>query len=266
MKQITSAANPTYRRWLRLATQPRAVREFNATIAEGAHLAEAVLDARVPIEAALVRAGSRNEALLERLPATVEAIELPAALFDRLGLVERGIGFALVIAVPPEERARPQCDVLYLDGVQEPGNAGALLRVAAAAGVRDVWAASGSAALWSPKVLRAAQGAHFALRLRENVGVEALTSGFEGTLIATALQDAESLWEAALPASPVAWLLGSEGQGLSAAALAAASLRVRIPLEATVESLNVASAAAVCLFERRRRLTSRPADRPRPVR
>jgi TrmH family RNA methyltransferase len=254
MKRITSDSNPAYRRWLRLATQPRAVRELGATLAEGAHLAEAVLAAGVAIEAALVRAGSQHDALLARLPARAEAIELPAAMFDRLGLVERGIGLALVFAVPAEDAGKPRGDLLYLEGVQEPGNAGALLRVAAAAGVGDVWAANGSAALWSPKVLRAAQGAHFALRLRENMSLPQLATEFSGLLVGTALQDAQSLWQAALPATPVAWLLGSEGQGLSPAALAAAGLRVRIPLAPGVESLNVASAAAVCLFERQRRL------------
>jgi TrmH family RNA methyltransferase len=253
MKRITSEANPGYRRWLKLATQPRAVRELGISIAEGEHLAQAVLAARVPIEAALLRAGSRNDHLLARLPAEVPQFELAAALFDRLGLVERGIGFALVFAVPPEPAGAAAGDLLYLDGVQEPGNAGALLRVAAAAGVTNVWAATGSAALWSPKVLRAAQGAHFALRLRESVDLSALQREFGGTLVATVLQDAVSLWSAPLPHTPIAWLIGSEGQGLSEAAAAAASVRVRIPLAAGVESLNVASAAAVCLFERQRR-------------
>ncbi len=254
MKRITSGSNPRYRRWLRVATQPRAVRELGATIAEGAHLAESVLAAGVPIEAALVRAGSRLDDWLARLPAGAEPIELPAALYDQLGLVERGIGLALVFAVPAEDTHVPRGDLLFLDGVQEPGNVGALLRVAAAAGVGDVWAATGSAALWSPKVLRAAQGAHFALQLREGVGLDMLATQFKGPCIATVLGAAVSLWNVALPAGPVAWLFGSEGQGLSASALAAASLRVQIPMAAGVESLNVASAAAVCLFERRRRL------------
>lgn len=256
MKRITSDANPGYRRWLKLATQPRAVRELGSSIAEGEHLAQAVLAARVPIEAAVLRAGSGNDALLACLPADVPLFELSAALFDRLGLVERGIGFALVFAVPRESAGAAAGDLLYLDGVQEPGNVGALLRVAAAAGVTDVWAAIGSAALWSPKVLRAAQGAHFVLRLREGMDVSALKRDFRGTLVATVLQDAGLLWTAPLPESPIAWLVGSEGQGLSEAATAAADVRVRIPLAAGVESLNVASAAAVCLFERQRRRAS----------
>ncbi|MFN9029288.1 MAG: TrmH family RNA methyltransferase [Betaproteobacteria bacterium] len=255
MKRITSDANPSYRRWLKLATQPRAARELGASLAEGEHLALAVLGAGVPIEAALARAGSGNHRLLACLPAQVPLFELSAALFDRLGLVERGIGFAVVFAVPPEAPGPVAGDLVYLDGVQDPGNTGALLRVAAAAGVTDVWAATGGAALWSPKVLRAAQGAHFALRLRESLDVNALQRDFRGTRVATVLEDALPLWTAPLPNTPVAWLIGSEGRGLSMAAGAVADMRVRIPLAAGVESLNVASAAAVCLFERQRRRT-----------
>jgi tRNA G18 (ribose-2'-O)-methylase SpoU len=73
--------------------------------------------------------------------------------------------------------------------------------------------------------------------------VSALQRDFRGTLVATVLEDAVSLWSAPLPPTPIAWL-GSEGQGLSAAAAAVAHLRLRIPLAAGVESLNVASAAA----------------------
>lgn len=254
MKSITSAANPSYRRWLRLATQPRAVREERATLAEGEHLAEAALAAAVPVEALLLRAGSAAESLRARLPAGTPVYELSAVLYDRLGLVERGVGHALVLAVPAEATGAIEGDLLYLDGVQEPGNVGALLRVAAAAGVPQVWASGGCAALWAPKVLRAGQGAHFRLRLREAVPPEALRSGFSGRRIGTRLRDSTPLWSLPLPAGPVAWLMGSEGQGLSPAAEAVLDAAVTIPIEPGVESLNVASAAAVCLFERRRRL------------
>lgn len=254
MKPISSEANATFRRWLRIATHPRAVREAGITLAEGAHLAEAALAGNATVEAALVRGRSDHSALLARLPAGTPVFQLAAALYDRLELVEHGIGLALVVAVPPDAAGMVDGDLLYLDGVQEPGNAGALLRVAAAAGVRQVWAGPGCAALWAPKVLRAAQGAHFRLSLRENVAPAELATAFAGTRVATAVHDGRSLWQTDLPAGPVAWLMGSEGQGLSAAALTVADLRVTVPLDGAVESLNVASAAAVCLFERRRRL------------
>lgn len=256
MKSITSAANPAYRGWLKLATQPRQVRQSGRTLAEGAHLAAAFLEAGADIRAALLRAGAgtaERDALAARLQAAgVPRFELAAPLYDALGLVEHGIGLALEVAVPAASTQPLAGDALYLDGLQDPGNVGALLRVAAAAGLRHVLAAPGTAALWAPKVLRAAQGAHLRLDLRERVDAGALTD-LPLTWLGTDVRAGASLWDCALPAGPVGWVLGAEGQGASAAALAACAQRLRIPLAGGVESLNVVSAAAVCLFERRRR-------------
>lgn len=261
MKPISSSTNPTYRAWLKLATQPREVRSTGRTLAEGAHLVQAALEAECSLDAAIVRgsdhltAGWAGEPWLARLAARgVPLFALAPSLYDALGLVEHGIGLAVVLRVPPTSTAAVTGDVMYLDGIQDPGNAGALLRVAAAAGVRHVLAGSGTVALWAPKVMRSAQGAHFALDLREQVSVPALRA-MPVHWIGTVVADSASLWHVELPPEPVGWMLGAEGQGASAEALAICAQRVRIPLAPGVESLNVATAAAVCLFERRRRLT-----------
>lgn len=259
MRVIASAANPAYRGWLRLATQPRAVREEQRTLAEGVHLIEAALACDAHIDAVLVRGVTAStsapvQELLVPLAARAPVYQLAAALYDRLALVEHGIGVAIVIATQGRAEAESEGDAVYLDGVQDPGNVGALLRVAAAAGVARVLASASCAVLWTPKVLRAAQGAHFRLELRENVAAAELRRAFNGVLVGTTLRAADSLWSVALPPAPVCWLFGSEGQGLSVAAQAVCDATVTIPLDAAVESLNVATAAAVCLFERRRRL------------
>jgi TrmH family RNA methyltransferase len=260
MKSIRSAANPTFRDWLKLATHPRQVRAQRLTLAEGAHVCEALLEARWPLHAAIVRAGAgggERDALLARLGAAgVPLFELAAALYDALGLVEYGIGLAVVLSVPAPATAALTGDALYLDGLQDPGNVGALLRVAAAAGVRHVLASGQTAALWAPKVMRAAQGAHLRLDLREQVDVASLTAS-SLHWIGTDLSAGTSLWDARWPATAVGWVVGAEGQGATAEALAACRQRVRIPLARGVESLNVATAAAVCLFERSRRLHAR---------
>lgn len=257
MKSITSAANPSYKAWLRLATHPREVRTTGRTLAEGAHLAQAALEAGASIEAVITRAGSRGvefDALLAQLAMRdCPQYEVAAALYDALGLVEHGVGLTLLLTVPPADAGPIAGDALFLDGLQDPGNVGALLRVAAAAGVRHVLAAPGTAALWAPKVLRAAQGAHFRLGLRERVAAGRLPE-LPLHWIGTDVAAGESLWQVALPSGPVGWVLGAEGQGASAQALAACARRIRIPLASGIESLNVATAAAVCLFERQRRL------------
>lgn len=257
---ITSPANPAYKAWLKLATQPRQVRLQGKTLAEGAHLATAWLQADRPIEAVLVSAtagGGERDSLVAQLARKSAVYELSPGLYNGLGLVENGIGLALVVAVPATSDRPLHGDALYLDGVQDPGNAGALLRVAAAAGVRHVLASPSSAALWTHKVLRAAQGAHLLLDLREGIPVETLPlAGIEW--IGTSLTAEQTLWQTALSPRPLGWVVGAEGSGASAAALAACSRLIRIPMAPGVESLNVATAAAVCLFERQRRLGETP--------
>jgi TrmH family RNA methyltransferase len=259
MRLITSDANSAFRRWLKLASQPRALRELARTLAEGTHLVKAVLDAGIRIESLIARRGARSpevETLMELVgESRAPAFELAPALFDRLSPVQSSVGLILEIAVPfGELTATIAEDAIYLDGIQDPGNAGALLRVAAAAGVRCALAAPGTAALWSPRTLRAAQGAHFALKLIEGVTAAMAGRALVGSWIAAVAHDASPLWTAALPTGPIGWVLGAEGQGVSEAMLAQCGQRVRVPLAQGVESLNVAAAAAICLFERRRRL------------
>ena len=193
MKSIRSAANAEFKRWRRLAGNTRFMKAQGRTLAEGLHLARAALDAGHPVAAALVRAGASGaelEACLARIDAA-RVHELAPALFDALAPVERGSG--LMLEVPFDRGSAPRRlagDAMYLDGVQDPGNIGALLRVAAAAGVGAVLAAPTTAALWSPKALRAGQGAHFGLELVEDVPLETLDRWYADPWIGTAARDA----------------------------------------------------------------------------
>src|SRR5690606_4396398 len=126
---------------------------------------------------------------------------------------------------------------------------------AAAAGIDQAFLSPGCAGAWSPKVLRSAQGAHFAMRLYEEVDLAALHARLRVPLMATALEQAQSLYQQPLPRE-CAWLMGNEGQGVAAELLDLADCRVFIPQAAGVESLNVAAAAAICLFEQRRQLSA----------
>ena len=153
----------------------------------------------------------------------------------------------------PVPTAEPQAGVasVVLDRVQDAGNVGSILRSAAAFGVGQVVALKGCAALWSPKVLRAGMGAHFALRMVEAAGSAALDS-LHVPLVATDAHEGQALPSARLPA-PCAWLFGHEGQGLDASLIARCALTVRVPQPGGQDSLNVAAAAAVCLYESVRR-------------
>jgi TrmH family RNA methyltransferase len=255
MKAISSADNAGFKGWLRLAEVPREVREQRRTLAEGIHLAEAIHAAGNPIEALLVRRGV-DRADVRQWTETivaggVPAYELAPGLFDRLSPVEHGSGMVLVIPVP-EMRRPANGDALFLDRIQDPGNAGALLRIAAAAGLRSVVSSPGTVGLWSPKVMRGAQGAHFRLHLEEDVEAAEVRSVLPVHWIGAAAHSGTLLWAARLTMERFGLMVGSEGAGLSGEAMAACDAHVTIPLARGVESLNVAAAAAICLFERRR--------------
>jgi TrmH family RNA methyltransferase len=153
------------------------------------------------------------------------------------------MGFVLDLPLPPA--LEPDAPTVILDGLQDAGNVGAILRCASAFGFRQVLALKGTAALWSPKVMRAGMGAHFGLALHEQLAPEAL-DGLTVPVLATSSHQGGYLHAAALP-WPCAWAFGHEGQGVGAALSERAAQWVRIVQPGGEESLNVAAAAAICL-------------------
>ena len=261
--QISSADNPLFKRLRKLATVPRTSRQTRRALAEGIHLVESALAAGVAVHTIVVRAAgiadaARSLAAEAQRATGAPLVTLSPALFDAIAPVENGVGLLIEIEVPTPQLPRAlSADAVWLDGVQDPGNVGALLRTAAAAGVRHVAAGEGTAVLWSPKVLRAAMGAHFVLDLYEGVSADQARQAFQAKVLAADAGAAHSLYEESWDDEATLWLFGGEGAGLGADALAIADRRLRIPIEAGVESLNVATAAAVCLFEQRRRRQTR---------
>jgi len=164
--------------------------------------------------------------------ATISGLESPA-----------GVGF--VWDLPKVTTLDAGQAAVVLDCLQDAGNVGSILRSAAAFGFGQVLALKGTAALWSSKVLRAGMGAHFALRLIEGLSVADLAA-LDVPLLVTSSHQGDLLHQAELP-WPCAWVLGHEGQGVSAALEAIAAQSVRIAQPGGEESLNVAAAAAICL-------------------
>ena len=182
---------------------------------------------------------------------------VPAALFSGISALPSPAGIGFVIDTPAPPALDPQAASVVLDRLQDPGNVGSVLRSAAAFGAAQVLALKGTVALWSPKVLRAGMGAHFGLRLAEGLDEDALAA-LAVPLVATSSHAGDELPRAALP-WPCAWVLGHEGQGVAHALLARCAFQLRIPQPGGEESLNVAAAAAVCLYESaRRRLMDGP--------
>jgi TrmH family RNA methyltransferase len=215
------------------------------------------------IEAAGAHAGSGVAEIASLVRAAgVEPVVLADRLFAQASQVEHGSGpIALVDTPRPPLPDRLLGDAVYLDRVQDPGNVGTVLRTCAAVGVGRVMCSPGTAFCWSPKVLRAAMGAHFHLDIHEGVPPDELLARLAVEAIATTADAPDTLWQADLRAARV-WLLGNEGQGLEAMLLAAPGVRqVSIPQSEAVESLNVGVAAAVCLYEQLRQRVARTPDR-----
>jgi TrmH family RNA methyltransferase len=250
--RITSRDNPLLQRLRRLSQDGAAYRRLGHVWLEGDHLCRA-LRARggAAAQAVLSESAWQDPQLRELAAWAARVVVVPAPLFAGLSALESPAAIGFVLDLPPPALVQQDAATLVLDRLQDPGNVGSVLRSAAAFGVTQVLALTGTAALWSPKVLRAAMGAHFGLHLIEGLDEEALAV-LRVPLVATSSHAGDELPQAALP-WPCAWVLGHEGQGVAGALLARCALRVRIPQPGGEESLNVAAAAAVCLYESARR-------------
>ena len=253
MKLITSRDNAFFRQLGKLAESGRERRKQGRTLLDGLHLVESYEAAFAPVEQLVLAESAFSRPEIAALADGRAVVVLADALMRELGLVETPSG-VLAVVRPPAAPGRPDpaADALLLDGVQDPGNVGTLLRTAAAAGIRQALLGPGCAAPWSPRVLRAGQGAHFALAIHEDVDLGAFAASYRGTVAVTCLDGATSLFDAQW-SGPLAWIFGAEGQGVRRELIDAAALRIRIPMPGAVESLNVSAAAAICLFEMLRR-------------
>jgi len=246
---ITSRDNPLLKELRKLSSEPTAYRKTGRVWLEGDHLCSAALlrgvkpsiavfsESFMPIAGVFIAKGAiKNIVISDKLWQDISGLESPAKM-----------GF--VVELPSSVQITPNVATVILDRVQDAGNVGSILRSAAAFGFKQVIALTGTAALWSPKVLRAGMGAHFGLQLLESAGLDDLsaltvpwvvTSSHQGDFLQNLMKNKQ------LP-QPCAWVLGHEVQGVRAELLQQAKVSVRIGQPGGEESLNVAAAAAICL-------------------
>ncbi len=242
---ITSRDNPLLKELHKLANDSTAYRKQGRVWLEGDHLCRAVLQRGQTPDFAVFSQSFMPVASVQYKKFATKIIVLPDALFQHISGLESPASMAFVMDLPRGVQVQPQSSTVILDRVQDAGNVGSILRSAAALGVQQVIALKGTAALWSPKVLRAGMGAHFGLHLVEGIDVADLDT-LRVPIIVTSSHVGKLLQNQRLPA-PCAWALGHEGQGVCDALLARAALSVRIGQPGGEESLNVAAAAAICL-------------------
>jgi TrmH family RNA methyltransferase len=252
VKNVASRDNPAFKAMARLAASAAERRKRGLTVLDGAHLVRAFLDAGHSIDTLLVSRTALERPEVGDIARCVPesaVLVVPDKLFESLSTVDSATGVLASVPAPQGAPIPPDADlVLVLEGIQDPGNVGTLLRSAAAAGVRHVALAGASAFAWSLKTVRAGMGAHFHLNVVEDVDTAAFAASFRGTSVALAGEAPRSLYEVDLR-GPVAILVGNEGAGLSPAARKAAKVAARIPMPGAAESLNASVAGSLALFE-----------------
>ena len=249
MKLITSRDNPQIKAWRRLAQDTTAYRSTGQFWLEGDHLCRAAVERGVKPLQMVLSASLFEEQGADWAHLSEAMFVLPDALFASLSGLESPGRMGCVVGWSAQGPILSEVATVVLDRLQDAGNVGAILRCASAFGYGQVLAIKGTAALWSPKVLRSGMGAHFGLHLLESVSeadVGALrvpiltTSSHTGLFLHEMLQRRELTPQCA-------WIFGHEGRGVSENLMALAQQKVRIAQPGGEESLNVATAAAICL-------------------
>lgn len=259
---ISSKDNPQVKALKRLIHQPKRTDTLMAV--EGVHACQLLLKHQSAeagassIARVWVGSSALDNTEVQQLLRVVSVqgapvIELANAVFRDISSLEQGVSLIFEVSRPQQFALPTEAvtgNVMLLDGIQDPGNMGSIIRSCAAAGLSEIWLSEHCVNPYSAKVLRAGVGAHFGLTIRERIDLRAAVAQLKQAHIhvcATSSHTTQSIYAHNLN-RPIAWLMGNEGAGLSEVLLVQADARVTIPM-ALGESLNVAAATAVCLFE-----------------
>lgn len=255
MKQVASRENALFKRFRLLASSTSEQRRQGRTLIDGPHLVAAWCNScQRPFQLIVSETGASHGEILHILSShpDIPVVVMRDALFREISGTATPVGIVAEISViaPPALDTAVQApgDWLLLDAIQDAGNVGSILRSAAALGVKRVFLNERCATPWSPKVLRAAQGAHLVLEIWERADLSLILDQFSGKKLATLVTNARPIYEENL-VDRVLWLFGNEGKGVSAELAAKCDNYVIIPMSNASESLNVAAAAAICLAE-----------------
>lgn len=248
---ITSLQNKKIK-WVRsLQADGRLRRESCACVVEGVRMAEEALSCGIQPRLALHTPGlsPRGESALEALAGTGTEIEAVSHRVMRAASdTQTPQGLLLVVPIEPPALPDELSFTLILDCIRDPGNLGAILRTAAAAGCQAVFITPGTADPYAPKVLRAGMGAHFRLPVA-SLNWNEITRKTAGLRLLLASPHTGTHYSLLNLQAPLALIIGGEAEGASPEARDLAQERAHIPMVGEMESLNAAASAAVLIFE-----------------
>ena len=245
MENITSLKNPKVLLWKSL--KEKKGREANhAFLVEGSKMVREALSSSFCVEAVLLRedlAGSFD------LPAHIPSFLLPGYVFHTISDTKTPQGVAAVLSLETKPASGPR--LLALDGVQDPGNVGTIIRTADAAGFDGILFSRECADLFSPKVLRATMGSIFRLGFSfpsslPEVLEEMKKKGFS---VLSSQLDGEPFYERTNVAPSFVLVIGNEGSGVSDTVKAVSTHHLRLPMRGGAESLNAAIAAGIMMYD-----------------
>lgn len=244
---VTSRDNPVLKRIRLLLKDPGACRKWGQAWLEGDHLIAAaqargrhltvlvICESKYPLKHDFVNTSAINKIIM-----------VPDSMMRELSTLDTPPTVGALIDMPESPGILIDAPTVVLDRLQDAGNTGTILRCAAAFGYKQVLALKGTASLWAPKTLRAGMGAHFGLSLVEGLS-EADLGVLNVPLLVTSSHQGQWVHEGQLP-WPCAWVMGHEGQGVAPSLQSRATHQIRIAQPGGEESLNVAAAAAICLY------------------
>ncbi len=185
------------------------------------------------------------------LPKDVPIYKVSTKVFTKISLLDGKYDIVGIAGFKVAHNDIYNEDCIVLDNVQDPGNLGTIIRNAKASGINNILLTNGCVDSYNPKVLRSSQGAVFGVNIIDINDITSFIKIFKGTLIATVPHSQNSLYDMNLR-STTAWVFGNEGSGISSNILNMIDTKVNIPMQNNTESINVAMAMAVCVFEQLR--------------
>lgn len=255
VKRIASPSNPLIKTVRRLAHPRRRESRF---LIEGVKLVRTALESGIAIDDLLLARAPAPSELAAFEASGAEVSEVSAKLFRLVSSVDSPEGVLAIARRPARslDQLSPEGVVVVADGIQDPGNLGAVARVAEAAGARALAVVKGSADPFGPKAIRGSMGSLLRVPVFEIEEPESLRR--KGFRLAALVPRGGTDFRRSDWTFPLAIVLGTEGRGLSREAISGADVRVTIPMEGDVESLNVATAAALVLYEAMRAVRPGP--------
>lgn len=248
---VTSDKNQTVKLAKALLAQARLRKKLSQTILEGIHLLDAALRSDYKLSQVLLAESAHShpevQQVISRLPTSTPILIVSDALYTSIRSLGTGIDIMAIISIPVLTLPEINDDCLILNEVQDSGNLGTLIRTAAAVGINTILCTTGTAQSWSPKTLRAGMGAQFALTIYEGLTIDAVLDKVKLPLLATSSHTDTLIYHYDLQA-PVAWIMGHEGQGVCDELMQSAT-PIALPQPNGQESLNVAIAGSLCLYE-----------------